>query len=447
MDTTVNQELMEQNVAEVVDADVFHHGRNRKTLRTPPRSNQQSPTRKTASPAAINAESSAATAATRQPVKLHLSLEFLAIGEAIKELEKGMLDESRRTLTQSMRNEFRKLCESYLQLGEMSKAEKGVERQEKSAQTSPPLKNLVSVKRKADDKPASTPKRNKDSIRATKAGAQAIPTAKTSGGPKTTADRKENEWQKVTRKTASKKRPFKKSRPDAIVIKAAEGTSYADILRKVKSDASLKAVGDAVTKIRRAANGDLLLQLKETSSDTASFRNCISESLGAKAEVRALSQRVQIEIRHIDEVTTEEDVWDVINASLEQDGGLSDISISMRKAFGLTQVATLSLPVVTAKKMLDLGKIKIGWTVCPIREKTMLTKCFKCMEYGHIARLCKNEDRTKLCRKCGGVDHIAINCDKEPSCMFCIKNKLKETRHIAGSGRCPTLKKALDNRR
>lgn len=376
----------------------------------------------------------------------HHRPEFLAMGAAIAELEKDMIDENRRSLTQAMKIAFRKLRSNYLTLAKEPPAKSGNACKDDTTQTTPLTFAAAAKRRNTDEKkPMPSSKRPKEVTRLTKP-AGTLRSTDTPRRPTLPATSKENEWQKVARKKP-KKKAEKRPRPDAIIIKAKEGTSYADILRKVKADESLKPVGEAVARVRRTAGGDLLLQLRGTGGQTANLRDTISNSLGAEIEVRAVSQRTLIEIRHIDEVTTGDDVLEAVKALPTMDGIPLEATIHMRKAFGSTQIATLSLPAELAKKLLLLGKAKIGWTVCPIREKRELMKCFKCLEYGHIAKLCRNEDRSKLCRRCGKADHIAKDCINEPACMFCIKNNAKETGHIAGSGRCPILKKALDNRK
>ena len=64
-------------------------------------------------------------------------------------------------------------------------------------------------------------------------------------------------WQKVTkRKRRNRKPQKKKSKPDAIVIATRDNTSYADILRKVKTNPKLGELGENVTKIRRTVKGE-----------------------------------------------------------------------------------------------------------------------------------------------------------------------------------------------
>ncbi|CAB0043187.1 unnamed protein product, partial [Trichogramma brassicae] len=61
-------------------------------------------------------------------------------------------------------------------------------------------------------------------------------------------------------------------RPDAIVIKAKDASSFANILRTLKSDTTLQqSVGSSVQNIRRSAAGALVLQLKKNVENTSTL--------------------------------------------------------------------------------------------------------------------------------------------------------------------------------
>ena len=68
-------------------------------------------------------------------------------------------------------------------------------------------------------------------------------------------------WQTVTKRRENKKPQEKQTKLDAIVIPTKDNTSYADILRRVKTDPKLCELEENVTKIRRAVKSDLLLLL------------------------------------------------------------------------------------------------------------------------------------------------------------------------------------------
>lgn len=252
-------------------------------------------------------------------------------------------------------------------------------------------------------------------------------------------------WTKVVRKKNSQQR---RTRPNALIISTKGEATYADILRKIKADPGLKDFGEKVRRIRRTQNGELLLEVNASSKEeTGKFNELVEKSLDGSAEIRAKVSETLIECKDLDEVTTEADIC----AALVNQLNIPDLDRSavknIRKAYGGTQTARISLPDAAAQKALQIGKLKIGWSICRVREPVILKRCFRCLEFGHIAGACKSSyDRSKLCRKCGEANHIAKDCTSKTRCMFCVTNKEEETGHIAGSVKCPVFKKALSLR-
>lgn len=262
-------------------------------------------------------------------------------------------------------------------------------------------------------------------------------------------------WSKVTRKKkntaktalgqTTTSRP-RKIRPDAIVIGKVGELSYADILKKVKGDPNLKEIGDNVARIRRTQKGEMLIELnKETGNNqTSKIQLMVKNALGDQVSVRSLSHQIIIECKDIDEVTCKEEIQEALVQQCNLPT-IEDVVVrSLRKAYGGTQIATIGLPAELAQKVLLVGKIKVGWTVCKLRELIRPLKCFKCLEFGHIANNCKNTDRSDSCRRCGGSGHHAKQCEKEPLCMLCKRTEGLSCEHISGSSRCPAYRRALN---
>lgn len=55
---------------------------------------------------------------------------------------------------------------------------------------------------------------------------------------------------------------------EVVIAKAKKGNSYADILRRIKSDLNKQRMSVIVTKIRRNVAGNLLVELKKQAATT-----------------------------------------------------------------------------------------------------------------------------------------------------------------------------------
>lgn len=250
-----------------------------------------------------------------------------------------------------------------------------------------------------------------------------------------------DKWEKVRK--MRRKYP---TRPDALIIGATTGQWYADILKHVKSDPRLNVLGENVKAIRKTTNGKLILELNKPEHEhLLQFRDAVSVVLGNNAEVRAAGQETTIEIKDIDEVTTEEEILEALRKFSNKMENLQMSSIkTIRTAYGGTRTATVSLGVPQANILMDAGKIKIGWVVCRIRQKVLPKRCFKCLDFGHIAVNCRNDkDYRNTCIKCEENGHKIKDCLKKPSCLLCKENK----GHVTGSSRCPRYRSAMEVRK
>jgi len=239
-----------------------------------------------------------------------------------------------------------------------------------------------------------------------------------------------------------KTRATRRARPDAVVVQAS-GKSYSEVLAMVtqREDKQLSDLGSCVSKVRRTINGNLLLEVAKGSAESAeAMKESIARVLGDAASVRATSDETKLlvlEIRDIDSIATEQEICAAIASQYGIDAERIRVR-SLRRGYAESQLAVISLPYSLGKAVLHRGEVRIGWTICRIRERTGPPRCFKCLESGHIAVNCKSlVDRSDCCMRCGEKGHKAAKCSKEPSCLFCSAAGRKETRHQAGSRLCP----------
>lgn len=236
-----------------------------------------------------------------------------------------------------------------------------------------------------------------------------------------------------------------KTRPDAVLIKPADGKSYADVLGAIRTSIKPGDNGAEVRCVRKTRSGEVLVELGPGTKDKSKFGEVLRTTLGANATVRCTVPKSTVELRDLDELTTEEEVTTVLNAML---GKTFDGKVFVSKANTRGQkIAIVTLPVPDAETILKKGRIKIGWVSCRIRLKLSVPRCFKCLGYGHVAGACKGTDRSNLCFKCGGNTHKAAACKETPSCVLCAKPGIspEELSHIPGSSRCAAYKAALES--
>ena len=258
-----------------------------------------------------------------------------------------------------------------------------------------------------------------------------------------------NEWEVVKRSRKKvQKRRQPTTLPNALMIRAKEGKSYADIMKKMKLGVSSEEV-EIIDKVRRTTTGQLLIVLGEKSAEkTEKLRKLMSETLKEDADVSSRTQQVNLEIRDLEETATKEEITEALNKAAGEDSLIPVEAVkSLRKTYGETQIADVRLDAETARKIIgNEGRIRIGWVRCRIKEVKRPLKCFKCWHYGHLSSTCKSEtDRSKQCIKCGEDGHKVAECKNAPLCALCTEKKkeLSSCGHVAGSIRCAVYQQAL----
>lgn len=102
----------------------------------------------------------------------------------------------------------------------------------------------------------------------------------------------------------------------------------------------------------------------------------------------------------------------------------------------------IEVPALIRKALITQERVFVNWSSCPVRDFTLVTRCFKCQQYGHAAKTCKTEVET--CGHCGEEGHAKKDCSKNaapPKCATCWRFK-KPSDHETGDPECPARKQA-----
>ena len=100
-----------------------------------------------------------------------------------------------------------------------------------------------------------------------------------------------------------------------------------------------------------------------------------------------------LEIRDLDENVEKEEVVSALCLALGRPALEGSCRLFTR--FGRVKTAVIRLTEVDAARLLQIGKLRIGWIACRIREHAEVARCFRCLGYGHWSRGCSNPDRKK----------------------------------------------------
>ncbi|KAH8391459.1 hypothetical protein KR215_010211, partial [Drosophila sulfurigaster] len=192
---------------------------------------------------------------------------------------------------------------------------------------------------------------------------------------------KESVRQDTEGRNTTNKPPRRRRRPDAIIIQPTDGISYSEVLKLVtrSNDTKLQSVGEQVRRVRKTAGDGLILEMGMNSKPSMlKMKDELSEALGLKAKVRALTQETILEIRDIDCLVSKEDVLVACEKLSQANLELSAIK-ALRPGFDGMQLAIVSMPKEAASSILQNGKIRIGWTSCRVRERLLQLNLNHCL--------------------------------------------------------------------
>lgn len=258
-------------------------------------------------------------------------------------------------------------------------------------------------------------------------------------------------WIRVPSRAKERKKPPEvkprtrtRVKPDAVIIRPAVGSKYADVLRNIKQKVKPEDMGIKVTSVRETRQGDVLVELGSNTGDWKKILgDVLRTAVGDGGSVRQLAPRITLEIMDVDETTGIEEIRAALTEVLGNNNA-SDIRIGMsKKSFRGNLIAYVELEASAARKVISEGHIKIGWVRCRVRQKQQVSRCYRCHGYGHQSAGCASVDRSKLCFRCGQEGHKAADCPNEPKCYLCAERGYDgRVDHIPGTSRCKVYRDA-----
>ena len=191
----------------------------------------------------------------------------------------------------------------------------------------------------------------------------------------------------------------KRARSEAVIIKPAEGVSYAAILKNLKSCVNPEELGVRIGRICETRTKGLLIEMKCTAENRGRLDSAFRDAVGESGLVRHLVPTVEVEILNVDPTLEKEEVAEAVRSYLREEP-YSEVEISLtrtpfrgsRKSFRGTRKAFVRLEEARALTLLKATHIKNGWVSCRVGKKTEISRSYSCLGFGHMAANCQGPD-------------------------------------------------------
>lgn len=183
--------------------------------------------------------------------------------------------------------------------------------------------------------------------------------------------------------------------------------TFAEALIKVKKQECMKEV-EVNEAARRTAAGFLLLQFGNNTKPEkiSAIRTKIAAAMGEGISVQASTKKISVQVNDIDPITTMEEVQEAVAEMIpgEEYGGMQRTIVTFNDT-------------PAARKMLERGRLRIGFVSCRLKILPVVTRCYRCHNLGHTAARCTLEKTIKeVCKKCGERHHAINECTRPARC-------------------------------
>ena len=232
-----------------------------------------------------------------------------------------------------------------------------------------------------------------------------------------------------------------RNRTETIIVEKTEGKTYSDIVKDLKMSINPDLVGVKITSLTPTLNGDVKIQLKEIS--TGAKKIMMEQLTNVKSAQKAthVQRSKGIIILDIEEDIEQDDIKNVLAKQLNIEE--SDVKCNpMRVMTRGTKMISVFLPVPAAEEAIRLKRIKIGWTMCHIKERIDVRHCKICSKIGHQAKECKADPKITRCQRCGD-EHPTSTCSS--SKQYCVTCESED--HRGNSFKCPIYRSIINDAR
>lgn len=206
-----------------------------------------------------------------------------------------------------------------------------------------------------------------------------------------------------------------------------------------------------VRGVRKTKNGGVIIST-ETKQDADKLKHAVQMSTSGLTADEPIKRKPRITVVGVPTSLADADVFRFMYEqniadtfpAMSLDTFLADVKLSHKsgKKDALTCNFVIEVPAKIRRALISQARIFINWTSCPVRDFTLVTRCYKCQQFGHAAKSCREVNST--CGHCGEAGHSMSECAKKadtPKCATCSRFK-KPNSHKTGDVECPAKKLA-----
>lgn len=215
------------------------------------------------------------------------------------------------------------------------------------------------------------------------------------------------------------------------------------LVQKIISPEQMKL---QVRGLRKTKNGGVIISTN-TKDDIEKLRQSVQLTNSGLTINDQLKRKPRIVLIGVPSTMQEKDVFTCLYhqnlADTLQDSNLETFLSSIRlshksgKRDSDTVNYIIEVSAAIRKTLITRERIFVNWSSCWVSDFTLVTRCYKCQQYGHAAKTCR--ESTNTCGHCGDLGHSIKECPKktsEPKCATCLHFK-KPSNHKTGADDCP----------
>jgi hypothetical protein len=194
--------------------------------------------------------------------------------------------------------------------------------------------------------------------------------------------------------------------------------------RLIKEALDHKALQLWVNKLENLANQAVFIECK-----TKTDRDTLETELGKLSTVTVGRPKRKLPTLLLRFVPKEVEDADIKNIILQQNN-LSHLEDPVlrpkftKRAFEESRHVVLEVSRNLRRELVALQKIKLHWSMCKVEDFVSITRCLKCLGFGHTAKFCQNQQKCSYCAE----DHHWKECENKRS--ICCSNCAKANTYI-----------------